>query len=281
MASASSLSQTDIPLFSSTWHVAAVCCGGKHSLSVTWIIFLSFYLCQSLALSIAVKVELVNWREVYIYTCEVYLILSSYSSKITGMERSKIQTLGKSLELTQREGFHSRWRDRIYKRLKFHRAVKISRARNNGSWNFASVTWAFLFSLVLFLSTCRHHGAAGWRFLSCPRKLAPARSRTTNTNLAIWPRQKFPPRKSRRPSLSRVCWICSRSSNGNHLSRINVDYCNGKCFTIFLESFFLRFNSFSISQRFVGIFFKKYSVINHGVRVSFHRIESVQNSNCR
>lgn len=31
------------------------------------------------------------------------------------MERNKIQTLGKSLELTQREGFHSRWRDRIYK----------------------------------------------------------------------------------------------------------------------------------------------------------------------
>lgn len=29
------------------------------------------------------------------------------------MERSKIQTLGKSLEL--REGFYSRWRNRIYK----------------------------------------------------------------------------------------------------------------------------------------------------------------------
>lgn len=135
------------------------------------------------------------------------------------MERNKIQTLGKSLELTQREGFHSRWRDRIYKSGE----IKIPSSGENKpspEQRVVELCLRHVSVLVQPRPVPIHVSTPRGRGMTVPvmsPQIGPGalKNHEYESRHLARPRQKFPPRKSRRPSLSRVCWICSRSSNGN------------------------------------------------------------------
>lgn len=126
--------------------------------------------------------------------------------------------------------------------------MKISRPRVvELCFRHASTVSRVLVSPRPIRSTCRHHG------MTVPvmsPQIGPGalKNHEYESRHLARPRQKFPPRKSRRPSLSRTR-ICSKIEIEMVTQRLlgtNVDYrgWNGKCFSIRCHDFlFLRLRS--------------------------------------